>query len=183
MELLMALFPVLRVFWQNNMVSAMGKASWKPPQSRTKVLGAILQYSYFSVISQFPLKTVHPFPSPHPITPWNSEKILDNSSPTLFVGWGEGLDLRELENTPEMQKCPKTFVHDCRNTISKTINFKMSLDAFALKNLCLWCEFQSRLLSACYSKTFWQCCPVLNDRFYYKLVILIGIVQQTSHDR
>ena len=22
----------------------------------------------------------------------------------------------ELENTPEMQKCPKTFVHDCRMT-------------------------------------------------------------------
>ena len=27
-----------------------------------------------------------------------------------------------------------------------TLNFKMSLDASALKNLCLWCEFQSRLL-------------------------------------
>ena len=29
------------------------------------------------------------------------------------MGWGEGLDLCELENAPEMQKCPKTFVHDC----------------------------------------------------------------------
>ena len=26
-----------------------------------KVLGTVLQYSYFSVISRFPLKTVHPF--------------------------------------------------------------------------------------------------------------------------
>ena len=34
--------------------------------------------------------------------------------PTLFVGWGEGLDLCELENAPETQKCRKTFVHDCR---------------------------------------------------------------------
>ena len=25
-----------------------------------------------------------------------------------------GLDLCELENAPKMQKCPKTFVHDCR---------------------------------------------------------------------
>ena len=30
-------------------------------QSWTKTLGTILQYSYFSVISRFPLKTVHPF--------------------------------------------------------------------------------------------------------------------------
>ena len=32
------------------------------------------------------------------------------------------------------------------NTISETLNFKMSLDALALKNLYLWCEFQSRLI-------------------------------------
>ena len=32
------------------------------------------------------------------------------------------------------------------NTISETLNLKMSLDASALKNLCLRCEFQSRLL-------------------------------------
>ena len=32
------------------------------------------------------------------------------------------------------------------NAISETINFKMSLDASALKSLCLWCEFQSHLL-------------------------------------
>ena len=32
------------------------------------------------------------------------------------------------------------------NAISETLNFKMFLDALVLKNLCLWCEFQSRLL-------------------------------------
>ena len=32
------------------------------------------------------------------------------------------------------------------NAISETLNFKMSLDASALKNLCLWCEFESHLL-------------------------------------
>jgi len=32
------------------------------------------------------------------------------------------------------------------NAISKTLNFKMSLDALALQNLCLWCEFWSRLV-------------------------------------
>ena len=30
------------------------------------------------------------------------------------MGWGKRLDLCELENAPEMQKCPRTFVHDYR---------------------------------------------------------------------
>ena len=30
-------------------------------QSWTNVLGTVLQYSHFSVISRFPFKTVHPF--------------------------------------------------------------------------------------------------------------------------
>ena len=34
---------------------------YDPVQSWTKVLGTVLQYSDFSVISLFPLKTVHPF--------------------------------------------------------------------------------------------------------------------------
>ena len=33
--------------------------------------------------------------------------------PTLFVGWGEGQGMCELENAPEVQKYFKTFVHDC----------------------------------------------------------------------
>ena len=32
------------------------------------------------------------------------------------------------------------------NGISQTLNSRMFLDASALKNLCLWCEFQSHLL-------------------------------------
>ena len=32
------------------------------------------------------------------------------------------------------------------NAISDTLNIKLSLDASAFKNLCLWCEFQSHLL-------------------------------------
>ena len=60
-----------------------------------KVLGTVLQYSYFSVISCFPLKTVHPFwkfscssPSPHRIQSWNLEKILDACIQHCL--WGEG---------------------------------------------------------------------------------------------
>ena len=36
-----------------------------------------------------------------------------------FMGWGERLGICELENTPEMQKCTKTFVHDCRFNVLK----------------------------------------------------------------
>ena len=35
-------------------------------------------------------------------------------SVVLGEGSGERLDLCELENAPEMENCPKTFVHDCR---------------------------------------------------------------------
>ena len=52
-------------------------------------------------------------PSPHPIQSWDSGKNSGYTRPTLFVGWGEELGLCELENAPEMQNCPKTFVHDC----------------------------------------------------------------------
>ena len=95
-------------------------------QSWTKVLGTVLQYSYFSVISRFPLKTVHPFrnflvvlPPPH----YKKLKLGKNSGytrPTLFAGPGEELGLCELENAEEMQKCPKTFVHDCRIMIQSS---------------------------------------------------------------
>ena len=42
----------------------------------------------------------------------------------------------------------------------KTQNFTMSLDALTIKNLCLWCEFQGRLLLiiSLFLKTFWQPC-------------------------
>ena len=40
---------------------------------------------------------------------------------TPFLGWGEGLDLCELENAPETRKCPKTFVHDWRFRIQNIL--------------------------------------------------------------
>ena len=46
------------------------------------------------------------------------------------------------------------------DAISEILNFTMSLDASALKNVRLWCEFQSRLLFiiSLLLKTFWQPC-------------------------
>ena len=80
-----------------------------------------MQYSYFSVISGFPNKKVHPIPFRNflevlPPPPYTKLKLGKNSGytrQTLFVGWGEVLGLCELGNAPDMQKCPKTFVHDC----------------------------------------------------------------------
>ena len=62
-------FKKMRFRWVNSLVSCGRKADsgkkgmrlQKYLQSRTKVLRTVLQYSYFSVISRFPLKTVHPF--------------------------------------------------------------------------------------------------------------------------
>ena len=82
----------------------------KELQSWTKVRGTVLQYSYFSVISRFPLKTVHPFRHFLAVLPPRTlskvetwKKILGTRVPTFFVGWGEGWDLRALENAPETQ--------------------------------------------------------------------------------
>ena len=93
-------------------------------QSWTKVLGTVLQYSYFS---RFPLKTVHLFRNflavlpPPTLYKVETRKTSGNTRPTVFVGWGEGLDLCELENAPETQTCPKTFVHDCSIQTSRQI--------------------------------------------------------------
>ena len=84
-------------------------------QSWTKVLGTVLQYSDFSVISLSLLKQCIlfeiflQFSLPPPYTKLKLGKNSGYTRPTLFVGWGEGLDLCELENAPETQKCPKTF--------------------------------------------------------------------------
>ena len=63
-------------------------------------------------------------------------KLVKNSGytcPTLFVGWGEGLDLWELQNAPETQKCPKTFVHDCRNMTVLTSGYFLLLQTELIK--------------------------------------------------
>ena len=77
-------------------------------------------FCHFSI----PLKTVHLFqnfgavlpppPPPPPYTKLKLRKKFGDTRPTLFVGREEELDLCKLENAPEEQKFPKTFVHDGR---------------------------------------------------------------------
>ena len=54
------------------------------------------------------------FSLPPPYTKLKLGKILDTRVQHCLWGEGRGLDLCELENAPETQKCPKTFVHHCR---------------------------------------------------------------------
>ena len=79
-----------------------------------------MQYSYFSAISRFPLKTVHPFrnflavfPLPTLYKVETRKKFCLQRVQHCLWGEGRGLDLCELENAPKTQKCPKAFVHDC----------------------------------------------------------------------
>ena len=78
-----------------------------------------MQYSHFSVVSGFPYKTVHPLRnflavlSPTPANLYNVETKEKFCAQHLFLGWRQGMGLcSELGNTPEMQKCPKSFAHD-----------------------------------------------------------------------
>ena len=81
-----------------------------------------MQYSNFSVILGSLIKQCILFEiflqfSPPPIPPPPHPHLMQNSGytrPTLFMGLGGEVGLCELENAPEMQKCPKTFVHDRR---------------------------------------------------------------------
>ena len=74
----------------------------------------LARFSFINFLAVFP---------PWTYTKLKLEKISGQKLPTLFVGWGEGLDLCESENAPEMQKCPKAFVYDCRLRINLDLLF------------------------------------------------------------
>ena len=75
-------------------LKAFDKKKKIPGLKSNQVLGTVLQCSYFSVISRFPLKTVQRYQNfltvlpPHSIQSWNSEKILDTRVQHCL--WGEG---------------------------------------------------------------------------------------------
>ena len=66
---------------------------------------------------------------------WNAWDISMALFPVLRVFWQNN-----------MASAGKYLFKTPGNAISETLNFKISLDASALKNLCLWCKFQSHLL-------------------------------------
>ena len=83
-------------------------------QSWTKVLGRAMQYSFFlsfwvpSLNSASFLKLIFLAVLPPPYTKLKFRKNSGYMRPTLFVGWGEGLDLCELE-MPRNAKVSQDF--------------------------------------------------------------------------
>ena len=91
--------------------------SYNPGQ---KSLGQYCNIHFFSVISRFSLKAVHPvrkfFAVLPPCTLYKVEtrkKFWIHAS-NIVCGAREGGGPVWIENPPEMQKCLKTFVHACR---------------------------------------------------------------------
>ena len=84
-------------------------------QSWTRVLGTVLQYSYFPVISRFPLKTTHPFRnflavlslSPRPYTKLKLGKNSGYTCPTFLWGEGRGLTLVNLRTPQKCKSVPR----------------------------------------------------------------------------
>ena len=54
--------------------------------------------------------------------------------------------LRVFRRSNMVSAVEKYLLKTPGNGLSQTLTYRMSQDASALKNLCLWCEFQSRLL-------------------------------------
>ena len=73
-------------------------------------LGSLLQQCIiFEIFLQFSL------PPPYTMLNLGKKFWIHVSNIVCGVKGGVGgLDLCELKNAPEKQKCPKTFVHDCR---------------------------------------------------------------------
>ena len=72
----------------------------------------ILQYSNFSVISRFHVKTVHTFqncssPFPHPIQSWNSEKILDTRVQHCLCGVGRSWTCVNWKTPQKRESVPR----------------------------------------------------------------------------
>ena len=83
-------------------------------QSWTKVLGTVLQYSYFSVISRFPLKTVHPFrnflavlPPPTLYKVETQKKILDTRVQHCLWGEGRGWTCVNWKTPQKLKRVPR----------------------------------------------------------------------------
>ena len=96
----------------------MKKADFFPPkpgfrQSWTNVLGTVLQYAYFSVISRLPLKTVHHFRNFLALLPpptrykVKTRKILNTRVQHCLWAEGRGWTCVKMENAPERKSVPR----------------------------------------------------------------------------
>ena len=79
----------------------------------------VLHYSYFSVISRFPHKTVHPFQNflavlpPPTLHKVETRKKFRIHSSNIVCGVRGGVGPVWIGKRPRNAKCPETFVQDC----------------------------------------------------------------------
>ena len=144
-------------------------------QSWTKVLGTVLQYSYFSVISRFPLKTERLSRNflvvPPPYRKLKLGKNFEYTRPTLFVGWGEGLDLCEWKTPQKSKSVPRllSMIVDLGSDASSVWNFcSCYLDVISRGNHS-WCRemsavFSGYKLNILTKKKLWMNSSQLSDK-------------------
>ena len=98
-------------------------------QSWTNVLGTVLQSYIFlsflrSLLKQCILFEIFlQFSLPPPYKKLKLEKNSGYTRPTLFVGWREGLDLCELENTQKRKRVPRLLSIIVGSDASSVWNF------------------------------------------------------------
>ena len=105
------------------------------------------------------------FSLPAPYTKLKLGKNSGYTRPTLFVGWGEGLDLCELENAPETQKCHKTFVHDCS---CKTDIKQHPMDKVVLARWSRYISFLREYAFGTSSLRTWSSLHFIRSKYYRK---------------
>ena len=108
-------------------------------QSWTKVLGTVLQYSYFNVISRFPLKAVHPFRKflavlpPPTYTKLKLEKNLDTRVQHCLCGEGRGWTCVNWKTPQKCKSVPRPCISNL--TISADLHGLLASEEFLhLKN-------------------------------------------------
>ena len=127
-----------RLFQKTRIQTILDKSPWDST-------AIFIFFCYFSVpslnsaaFSKFSCSS----PSPHPIQSWNSEKNSGYTRPTLFVGWGEGLDLCELENAQKYKSVPKL--------LSMNVGLTLGSVRFSLYLLLVICVYIERTWKPAY---------------------------------
>ena len=141
--------------WDCNQPTILDKSPW----DSTSIFIFFCHFSvpsYSTSFSKISCSSLTPHPPPPP--PYTKLKLEKNSGytrPTL--GWGEELDLCEMENTPEMQKCPK--IDDClkKTEVERKKAILRGFQAFKSVFSGFWWKIASEQTFSHLFKVFWTC--------------------------
>ena len=119
-------------------------------QSWTKVLVSVLQYSYFSVISLFPLKTVHPFLNFHVFLP----------PPSLY----------KVETRKKFGIHASSIVCGVRGGVGLVWIGKRPRNAKVSQDFCPWLKLQKAILGKIYRSEWVE--SSLSQPFKWRLLLI-----------